>query len=110
MLENGGTMNASAAIEEISMAPGDGCISLSETPMSGHRWSLVDVPREVTVLGDEFILNSSDADGPPKIGEGGVRTYRIHVDTPGVYNLRFVRKRAWEARPVEERIIRLNVA
>ena len=103
-------MNASASIEEISMAPGDGSISLTETPMSGHRWILVDVPRGVTVLGDEFTVNSSGAGTAPKMGEGGTRTFRIHVDAAGVYNLRFVRKRAWESKPVEERVIRLNVA
>ena len=101
--------NTNACVEQISMVPGDGWIALPEIPTSGYRWNLVQVPRGVDVVGDEFSLTPSHSGGPPKLGGGGTRSFRVHVGDTGVYELRFVRKRAWETKPIEERTVRLNV-
>jgi predicted secreted protein len=102
-------MNTNACVEQISMVPGDGWIALPEIPTSGYRWNLVHVPRGVDVVGDDFTLKSGHSGAQPKLGGGGIRSFRVHVDDAGVYELQFVRKRAWEAKPIEERTVRLNV-
>jgi predicted secreted protein len=106
-------MNTDATIEhfkQISMPPGDGCISLPETPTSGYRWNLESTSGGVSMIGDDFSVSQNDSGAKRKLGGGGVRTFHVHVDAAGVYDLRFVRKRAWEDSFIEERTVRLKVA
>ncbi len=93
-------------VETRQVAVGESELALEETPSTGYVWGLADAPPGVTLLGSSFVSTSA----PPLAGGGGLRVFRLRVDRPGAFVLRFERKRPWEAAPLEVRTIELRAA
>ncbi|MBN1194172.1 MAG: protease inhibitor I42 family protein [Methanomicrobiaceae archaeon] len=65
-------------------------IRLDENPTTGYRWAL-SVP--------EGIVQDSEGFEPPAeglVGAGGVRTWTLHGETPGTYEITAEYRRPWE--------------
>lgn len=80
--ENGGTFDVETGREF--------AISLDENPTTGYQWAL-SVP--------DGIVQDSEGFEPPAdglVGAGGVRTWTLHGETPGTYEITAEYRRPWE--------------
>ena len=77
-------------------------VPLEESPTTGYRWSLTEHPPEVVPVGAAFVPS-----GPRMPGGRGTRVFHFQVQAAGTFTLRFERKRAWEAAPIETREVQL---
>lgn len=74
-------------------------VSLPESPGSGYRWAVEDLPAALAPDADEF---TPDADAG--VGGGGIRTLGFRIVGPGRAELKLRRLRSWEGeRSVVER-------
>jgi predicted secreted protein len=75
-------------------------VVLPESPGSGHRWFLDEGPPP---LADHYEPASAGAGGT------GRRELRFRAEHPGAFDLRLVRRRAWEDRADAEFRVRIEV-
>lgn len=79
-------------------------VDLDENPSTGYRWEIVNIPSRLTVT-STFSLPTPRGDRPEKgavlIGGGGARRF-IFEGPPGVYAVKLVRRRPWDAADVVE--------
>jgi predicted secreted protein len=67
---------------ELDTSAGEAVLSLAESPSTGYRWRLADVPPEVEVVSSTF--NPPD---PGRPGQGGSRQFTLRVRSAGEYVL-----------------------
>ncbi len=65
-------------------------IELPESPTTGYRWQVVELPPELRQIGDE-----NDVPEEPR-GAGGRRILEFEVISPGHVTLALEKRRAWE--------------
>jgi inhibitor of cysteine peptidase len=73
---------------------------LPESPTTGYRWELVDLPPNVRVFASEF----HDAE-PHLAGGQGARAFQLSVTGPGTHEFTAILRRPWEGPPIERRSI-----
>jgi predicted secreted protein len=82
-------------------------VSLEESPTTGYRWSVVEMPPEVQLLGAEF----QDAPGPMTMGGRGTRVFHFRVEQPGVHHVILHQARQWAPdAPVEIMTVELDIS
>ncbi len=90
---------------EIRARPGSIEVELPESPTTGYRWVVGEVPAGVEVEGHDFRPQT----GEMVAGGAGTRAFRLAVSSPGTYELEFRLGRAWEAEPLRRRIVTLVI-
>jgi hypothetical protein len=76
---------------------GEAVLSLVESPTTGYRWRLVDVPPEVEVVDSSFTASAAGG-----LGRGGERRFTLRLRVAGVFTLTAESARADE--PADERV------
>jgi len=78
-------------------------VALEEPATTGHRWRLVQAPRQVQVVDAHY--------QPPggAIGGAGRRIMSLRATEPGRYRLRFALARPWEDQPAAEHDVEVDV-
>jgi predicted secreted protein len=92
--------------ETIRAPVGDVEVPLEESPTTGYRWTVVDLPPEVEVLGDEFRSPS----GQRVAGGSGTRVFRLRIAQPGTFTVTMHLGREWEPAPFEILTLLLEIA
>ena len=72
-------------------------IILPENPSTGYQWNLT-FPKE-TVLQSEAFEPAPGSEG--LVGAGGTRTWLVHMETTGIYQISGKYARPWEPDPVD---------
>jgi predicted secreted protein len=75
-------------------------VELGSGPSTGYTWQPQSLPEGIQLLGSDFVQASQAT-----IGDGGVQVFHLKTQRPGRFSLLFVRKRKWEAEPIETRLI-----
>ncbi len=73
-------------------------VELPEIPTSGYRWQLAEDSQAATIVDDRF----EDSAGQKLAGAIGKRKFKLKALQPPPFTLRFIKKRAWETKFVEE--------
>ena len=79
-------------------------VELPEHAAAGYTWRLEPVPDDVELLDAPF---SPPPPGP--LGSPGQRRFVLRAARPGLFELRFLQARAWEADAPLERVIEVRV-
>lgn len=91
--------------ETIRASVGNVEVPLEESPTTGYRWTVVDLPPEVELLGDEFRSPS----GPRVAGGSGTRVFRLRIAEPGTFTVTMHLGREWEPAPLEILTVLLEI-
>jgi predicted secreted protein len=80
-------------------------VLLPETPTSGYRWDLHDVPAGVRLLDKSFQHPRATL----VAGAQGTRRFVLDIPRTGAYELVFDLARPWEPEPIEVRTVTITV-
>ena len=78
-------------------------INLKSNPTAGFVWELMDLPDSFELVFTQFL---PDKELP---GSGGNDKFVFKPMMRGIFHLRFVMKRKWEAEPISEEIFEIQV-
>lgn len=98
--------------QPVVMTQGQECtLQLRSNPTTGYGWVLLPAePERVRLLGSEFVRDASAADGPPRVGVGGVERFRLEARQAGEATLHWVYRRPWQSDEVAQRFdLRISV-
>ena len=79
-------------------------VRLASASGGGYLWELRETPAGLRLL--DATLQASPGGAP---GDAAAQIFRLQADRPGRLVLRFALKRRWEAVPIEERALTVDV-
>ena len=79
-------------------------VELPEIPTSGYRWQLDEANQAATIVDESF----EDSENKKMVGGIGKRKFKLRALQPPPFTLRFIKKRAWETKFVEEHHVEVS--
>jgi predicted secreted protein len=74
----------------LSAVAGAALLALRESPTTGYRWRLTNLPAELEIVSDQFVP------APGGLGAGGERTFTLQCRTTGTFRFSAELARAGE--------------
>lgn len=86
-------------------------VSLESNPTTGYSWEVAEIDDAVLKQKGEVEYQQADAGDPPKVGVGGVETFRFEAQGAGTASLKLVYHRPWEegVEPLETYTLEVTV-